>query len=92
MTKKVEPSQEYLETLEVDLATARYAFGEAKNRLYSVTATAKLGQPEFETARKACLETSKAIEKLQSEIAKVRKALALNEMTQAAQDFSGGYH
>lgn len=75
MTRKVEPSQEYLDTLEVDLATARYAFGEAKNRLYIVTATAKLGQPEFETARKACLETNKAIEKLMAEIAIVRKAL-----------------
>ena len=92
MTKKIEPSQEYLDMLEVDLATARYAFGEARARLYSVTATAKLGQPEFETARKACLETNKQVEKLNKEITTIRRALALNKMTQEGQDLQGGYH
>lgn len=75
MVKKTEPSPGYLSVLEQDLATARLAFDNAKKALYQHTATAKLGEPEFETARKACLETNKQIEKLEAEILKVRKAL-----------------
>ena len=75
MTKKIEPSKEYLSQLEEDLATARYAFRDAKDRLYRTTATAKLGEPEFEKARKDCLDSNKAVEKLETEIVKVRKAL-----------------
>jgi len=73
--KKPEPSEAYLQELELDLATARYAFGEAKATLYRYTATAKLGQPEFETARKACLESNKRVETFEAEVEKVRKAL-----------------
>lgn len=75
MTKKIEPSEFYLKTLEEDLAVVVAAFEQAKRSLYRQTATAKLGQPEFETARLACLETNKQREKVESEIAKVKKAL-----------------
>jgi hypothetical protein len=76
MTKKIEPSQAYLEILEKDLAAAQIRFNVAKKLLYERVAIAKLGEPEFESARKACLESNKDITRLDEEIIKVRKALA----------------
>ena len=75
MTKKIEPSEEYLSQLEEDLVNAFQVFAAAKRSLYQYTATAKLGEPEFEKARKDCLDSNKAVEKLETEIVKVKKAL-----------------
>lgn len=75
MTKKIEPTESYLRALEQDLATTIAAFEQAKRSLYQYTTTAKLGQPDFENARKACIETNKQREKIEVEIIKVKKAL-----------------
>lgn len=75
MTKKIEPSQSYLEILEKDLAAAQARFNVAQKLLYERVATAKLGEPVFESARKACFESNKDITRLDEEIIKVRKAL-----------------
>ena len=75
MTKKIEPSEEYLSQLEEDLVIAIQVFGAAKRTLYQYTAIAKIGEPEFEKARKDCLDSNKAVEKLEVEILKVRRAL-----------------
>lgn len=75
MTKRIEPTQAYLEILESDLASAQSRFQVAKNLLYARVATAKLGEPEFEAARAACLESNKDIVRLDAEIIKVKKVL-----------------
>lgn len=75
MTKKIAPTQSYLDMLESDLDVATLAFEQAKRSLYQHTATAKIGEAAFENARKACLETNAKKEKILVLIAKVRKEL-----------------
>lgn len=75
MTKKIEPSQSYLDILEHDYQAAAQRFQVAKKTLYAVTATAKIGDPVFENARKTCLESNKDIVRLEAEIFKVKQAL-----------------
>lgn len=75
MTKKIAPTDAYLQTLENDLEVVNMAFEQAKRSLYQQTATAKLGEPAFESARKACIETNTKREKILVEIAKVKKEL-----------------
>lgn len=75
MTKRPDPSQQYLKNLKEDLESAQLEFQYAKAELYKHTATAKLGEAVFELAREECIKAVKKIEAVEAEIERVQKAL-----------------
>ena len=74
MAKK-RPTQEYLEELQIKEETVWGLLQQSQQDLYKLTATAKLGEPEFEAARLSVLSTAKLHGEVLSEITRVKKAL-----------------
>ena len=64
-----------LKELEEDLVSAKLAFEIAKQELYKLTATAKLGEPAFEVARENALKATKQLEVTELEVERARKRL-----------------
>lgn len=72
---KREASAEYQLELETTIKDTEFMLRHAKDRLYKVVADAKLGEPEFETNRAACLLYTTTLKKATIELERVKKEL-----------------
>lgn len=71
--KKKQPSPEYLSELRGESESIGSLLSVAKEELFKLTPTARLGEPQFETWRKKCTDLTKDFLKLQDEIERVEK-------------------
>lgn len=73
--KKPDPTQEYLDALILERDEVAVLCEEAKNDIYRLMHTARIGSADFETARAKLVVYSGDLQWFTKEIARVRKGL-----------------